>query len=306
MKSLKLTIKFKSPLGSLLLSDTIFGHFCWEYRDIFGEDRLKELLTNFETKPFIVFSDGFIKDTLPMPFLKPKSLDEMKEFFLKSDKSADYYSEAKNLKKVRFVDLDFLDDMKGDLELFALYNHIHDPSIKTVHFIRNSVNRITNTVHEGLYSTVETFYDEPVDVYAKYDENRIDVATVKRVFISIGVFGFGRDKSTGKGRFKLVDIKEEPEILTRKSSRSFISLSSGVPDEDCEVLYGRTFTKFGKHGRAPVLKNPFKNPVILFKSGSVFKFKNKKDVYGKALRASSYPGHYHSAYILPLFVDVEE
>ncbi len=306
MKSLRLTIKFESSLGSLLLSDTIFGHFCWEYRDIFGEERLKELLDDFENNPFIVFSDGFVKGTIPMPFLKPKSLDEMKEYFLKRDKNIDYYSKAKNLKKSGFVDVDFLDSVRGNLELFALYDYIHESSTETVHFVRNSVNRISNIVREGLYSTIETFYKEPVDFYVKYDDSRVDKKTIEKVFKSIGKFGFGRDKSTGKGRFKVVEVENEPEILARKSKKTFISLSSGVPDDDCEILYGKTFTKFGKHGRGPMLKNPFKNPVILFRSGSVFKFRNKKDVYGNALSVSSYPGHYQSAYMLPLFVDVEE
>ena len=306
MESLRLTIKFESSLGSLLLSDTIFGHFCWEYRDIFGEERLKELLDDFENNPFIVFSDGFVKGTIPMPFLKPKSLDEMKEYFLKRDKNIDYYSKAKNLKKSGFVDVDFLDSVRGNLELFALYDYIHESSTETVHFVRNSVNRISNIVREGLYSTIETFYKEPVDFYVKYDDSRVDKKTIEKVFKSIGKFGFGRDKSTGKGRFKVVEVENEPEILARKSKKTFISLSSGVPDDDCEILYGKTFTKFGKHGRGPMLKNPFKNPVILFRSGSVFKFRNKKDVYGNALSVSSYPGHYQSAYMLPLFVDVEE
>lgn len=306
MESLRLTIKFESSLGSLLLSDTIFGHFCWEYRDIFGEERLKELLDDFENNPFIVFSDGFVKGTIPMPFLKPKSLDEMKEYFLKRDKNIDYYSKAKNLKKSGFVDVDFLDSVRGNLELFALYDYIHESSTETVHFVRNSVNRISNIVREGLYSTIETFYKEPVDFYVKYDDSRVDKKTIEKVFKSIGKFGFGRDKSTGKGRFKVVEVEIEPEILARKSKKTFISLSSGVPDDDCEILYGKTFTKFGKHGRGPMLKNPFKNPVILFRSGSVFKFRNKKDVYGNALSVSSYPGHYQSAYMLPLFVDMEE
>ncbi len=307
MKSLKLTIEFKSPLGSLLLSDTIFGHFCWEYRDIFGEDKLKEILKDFEGNPFIVFSDGFVKDTLPMPFLKPKSLKEMKGYFKERfGEDFDYYSNVKRLKKARFVSVDFLENLKDDLELFVLYDYIHKPGTETAHFIRNSVNRVTNTVQEGLYSTVETFYGEPVDIYVKYDEGRIDKDAIEKVFESIGRFGFGRDKSTGKGRFEVIEVKNEPEVLVRKSAKTFINLSSGIPDEDCEILYGKTFTKFGKHGRGPILKNPFKNPVVLFKSGSVVSFRTEKEVYGRGLSVSVYPGHYQSAYMLPLFVDVEE
>jgi len=67
----KITIKPTSPFITPLQSDTIFGHFAWGYRYCFGEKKLNELLKTFKQKPFIVFSDGFIKGTLPKPFLKP-------------------------------------------------------------------------------------------------------------------------------------------------------------------------------------------------------------------------------------------
>ena len=306
MKSLKLTIEFSSPVGSLLQSDTILGQFAWWYRYKYGEDKLKEVLADFESNPFIVFSDGFLENTVAMPILKPKNPKSIKEKW-----GDNYYIEMKNIKKASFVKLgDWV--KKEKLNIFDLRDFIYKkddknkPAIVSAVFLKNSVNRIKNTTDSGLYSSKEYFYSSKIDIYAKYDDKRIETAIIKEIFESIGEFGFGRDKSTGKGRFRVVDLKENPEILNKRDTKTFISLSSFVPDDKCEVLFGKTFTKFGKHGGNLVFGNPFKKPVILFKSGSVFKIKEKSDIYGKGLNLSNYEGHYHNAYTIPLFIDVEE
>ncbi len=306
MQSLKITLKFLSPLGSLLQSDTIFGHFAWELKYLKGEDGLKKLLDSFEKEPFIVFSDGFVKDTVCMPFLKPKGLKDAKEFILKKDKKTDYYSKMKELKKARFVKVE--DWVFADrLNLFDLYDFIEDEETsKGAIFIRNSVNRLSNNVQEGLYSTKEVFYKKPIDIYVKFASDAITKEEIREAFESIGKFGFGKDKSTGKGRFVVETVEDNPKILQKKNSKHFISLSSGVYDADCEIFYGKTFTKFGKHGGDLIFGNPFKNPAVLYKGGSVFKVNKTKEIYGRALKISNYNGHYHNAYMIPLFVDVEE
>jgi CRISPR-associated protein Csm4 len=301
MQNLKISINFESPVGSELQSDTIFGQFAWEFRYIYTEEKLKEVLADFSDKPFIVFSDGFEKDAIPMPFVKPENPKKIKEKF-----GNDYYLRMKEIKKARYIKIG--DWLNGKVNLFSLERFIvNKPAYKSSLNIKNSVNRISNTTEQGLYSTVEKFFQSDVDIYIKYDDEKIKKEQIEEVFKSIGQFGFGRDKSVGKGRFRVIGLYENPEILENKKGRqTFISLSSGVPCDDCSVLFGKTFTKFGKHGGDLIFGNPFKNPAVLFKSGSVFKAKKIKDVYGRALEVSSYGGHYQNAYMIPLFVDMEE
>ncbi len=307
MKSLRLRLQFWSPIGSLLQSDTIFGQFAWEYRYLYGEHKLKEVMAEFERLPFVVFSDAFPKDLLCMPLLKPKKLSEIREFFKEKYPDLDYYSQVKRLKKSKYVKVDRKWMDINALNIFSLYPYLPE-SVRIAHgiFIRNSINRLNNRVEEGLYSTTETFWGSEVDIYVKYREDLISKNVIVDVFESIGLFGFGRDKSTGKGRFKVIDVVDEPDVLKSKDAGTFVSLSSGIPDDSCDVLYGKVFTKFGKHGGYLVFGNPFKNPAVLYKSGSVFKTKEKKEIYGKALGLSKYEGHYQNTYMIPLFVDVEE
>ncbi len=306
MKSLKITINFISPVASLMQSDTIFGQFAWWYRYKYGEDRLTDALKGFETQPFVVFSDGFLENTISIPILKPQSLSKIKDNI-----GEKYYEKMKDVKSARYVKLDDEWLNESSINFFSIYPFMNcesDKRVKSQKFIRNSINRISNTTEEGLYSTEETFFDSSinVDIYAKYDENKIIKDEIEEIFDEIGSFGFGKDKSTGKGRFKLVNIEENPSILEARQTNAFINLSSGIYDENCEILFGKTFTKFGKHSEELVFKNPFKNPVILFKSGSVFKVKQIKEIYGKGLELSNFKGHYHNAFMIPLFVNVEE
>jgi CRISPR-associated protein Csm4 len=300
MQSLKITLKFTSPVGSELQSDTIFGQFAWEFRYIFGEEKLLELLSNFEREPFLIFSDGFLENTVSMPFIKPEDQKRIKEQF-----GDDYYIKMKYLKKAKFVKIGQW--VKNKVNLFTLSDSIiEDSGFKKASFIRNSVNRISNTTKEGLYSTQENFFEQNIDVYVKYDNGKISKGEILQVFESVGKFGFGRDKSTGKGRFQVENVVDNPEILNfREKSNAFISLSSGVPCDDCSVLFGKTFTKFGKHGGDLVFGNPFKNPAILFKSGSSFQCSEKKEVYGRTLNVSNYNGHYQNTFMIPLFVNME-
>ncbi|PMP65197.1 type III-A CRISPR-associated RAMP protein Csm4 [Desulfurella multipotens] len=300
MQSLKLTLKFTSPLASALQSDTIFGQFCWYYSYIYGVEKLESLIN--QEKPFAVFSDGFLENHIPMPVLKPISIDKFGD-----------YADIKRFKKLEFIkasalkDVDVLDAVKL-IKLIKSVNFEKKSYLERQVILRNSIDRITNTTLEnGLYQTEEVFFDKDarIDIYVKYDSELIDKDCITKVFDYIGQSGFGKDKSIGKGRFKITNLIENPDLLKEKQTKTFISLSSGVTCDDCEVLFGKTFVKFGKHGGYG-LPNPFKNPVIMFKSGSTFKIKNFKPIFGKSLSVSKYKNHKHGAYLLPLFVDVEE
>ena len=76
MNLYKTTITPKSNFSSKLKADQLFGQFCWAIRYSLGEERLKELLSNYEQQPFIVFSDAFAKGFLPKPSLPSKLLNE--------------------------------------------------------------------------------------------------------------------------------------------------------------------------------------------------------------------------------------
>jgi len=259
----KITIKPTSPFITSLQSDTIFGHFAWGWRYCFGEESLEQLLKEFREKPFIVFSDGFIKDTLPKPLLKP---------YLPKDKELFY---AKKIKKQSFIDkkiiFDNIDNLKDEIVFRELLKTDAKHIKKTTQITqKNSINRNYNLVDEGLYSIKESFFEEvEFDIYFKYQNILKD--NIKEVFNFISKNGYGKDKSTGKGRFEF-DIKwdfEEKNYFIEKKDK-YLNLSTMLVSNNMHLYYGKTITKFPKAGGIYAYSKPFKNPFIAYIPGSTF------------------------------------
>ena len=61
MKLYKATMIPTSNFATKLKGDTLFGQICWAIRFSFGEERLKELISTYEKKPFLIVSDPFAK-----------------------------------------------------------------------------------------------------------------------------------------------------------------------------------------------------------------------------------------------------
>ena len=318
MRRLKIAVRPESSFISKLQSDTLFGQFCWTFRDLHGDNALRGLLSGYKDNPFLVFSDGFPEGSLPVPFLPPAT-----------DYNAGDTNEIKSLKRKTFMGRDILlyilpnlswqgliDFFSGKEELFHLlsdekYEPDIEPYEESTDVHKNSINRLSSTVQDGnLYHTKETFYKRNIDIYAVYDEALIGIPEIKEVMNLIGKTGFGKDKSAGKGRFSVISITEEPRELvpTCAEPNIFISLSCGVPAGDAALKYGKVFTKFGKHGGSLASQGKhIKNPVIMLKSGSIFSFSQKKDFYGMGLELDpAAPGHFHSAYMIPLFGRLSE
>jgi len=225
MEYAKITIKPISPFITSLQSDTIFGHFAWGVRFIYGEEKLNILLKDFEKNPFIIFSDGFEKGKLPKPFLKPYMPDD------------DELKYAKEIKKRAFIEKEFIfeniDNLsdekifkyfknklkeKGeyrecDFENKKRYSEIKEENsdIKSMVTQKNSINRYSNIVNEGLYSIKEKFFrDKEFEIYFAYQN--ISKNEIEEVFNFISKKGYGKDKSTGKGKFTFkidLDFKEK-------------------------------------------------------------------------------------------------
>ena len=74
MKLYKTTITPLSSFGTTLRGDTLFGQLCWACKFIFGENELNELLSDYESSPFLIVSDAFASGYLPKPTVPLKEL----------------------------------------------------------------------------------------------------------------------------------------------------------------------------------------------------------------------------------------
>src|SRR5438094_3308698 len=68
MKSYRVEITPRSPWGTPLQVDTLFGHLCWALTYTQGETALRDFLQAFDgPSPPLVLSNGFPKGCLPRP-----------------------------------------------------------------------------------------------------------------------------------------------------------------------------------------------------------------------------------------------
>ena len=288
MNLYKTTITPKSNFSSKLKADQLFGQFCWAIRYSLGEERLKELLSNYEQQPFIVFSDAFAKGFLPKPSLPSKLLNENAK-------------EKKQNRKKIWLTLNQL--QKGEFNKAKTDDEVENFDKENV-VIRNSINYLTFTTGDGFdpYSKDE-FSLSPKDIYFLLDEEQFNLSDFLKAFTLLSQMGYGADTTIGKGVF---EFEEPKKIDIDFFSTTFMALSPFIPyGLKCKKIFYEPFVKFGKSGYDRAYTNPFKKPLIFANSGAVvvFEEKQKLQFIGKAIKnISIYKDVVHQGYtvLLPI------
>ncbi len=266
------SIEIVSPISTPLLADTIWGHICWGIKYYESEESLKKFLKTYETKtPKLIISDAFFKNSLPAPMLTPLISEKLTKEQLK---------ELKSKKRIKYIPKDtFLTDNKISINSLKLT----DFNIIKTERLRNTINRLTNTTREngGLYEVEEIWFKDKV--FEIYVISYLDKKEIFKYFDYGLSIGFGKDASTGKGIINVIDVKE---INLPQSGNRVMALANFVPSEQDKVkdLYADVFTKYGKlGGEFAVNSNPFKKPIVMFKTGATFSLEEKKFFVGTLL-----------------------
>jgi CRISPR-associated protein Csm4 len=303
----EITIKPLSGFGTPLKGDTLFGHFCWQtsYDPSLVEGDLNKQIKLYKEKPFIIFSSAF-----------PKIMENSKEYYaLKRPEMPlsmlfeqgrirfETIKQAKDNKKkkwmlveknssINFANVEFITEKQLCEKIENKESENFTKSISQQH---NTINRMTSTTGENQFApyTKENIYYTPktlLSVFVLIDKDAIDIEQVVKGLERIGSWGFGRDASTGLGRFKVID--SQSLTINNGGFKTFYSLAPSVPDKtQIDKIYSSTFTRFGKHGaNLAYSKNPFKNPVIMVDEASVYYMKDqqyKKPYIGSAVSGVS-------------------
>lgn len=314
MKTYEIVIKPLSGFGTPLKGDTIFGHFCWQiaYNQHLIGKSLDNLLSDYQTKPFAIFSSAYprfcVGDScyyalkrpdLPMnmvftlPDDKKKNIERRKELkakrwmILQKDKK---HSSLKGLKystdnKLYEEDIKaYLSDKTGK----DIKRIVSKKFITAFSQSHNKINRLTSTTGAEGFATFtvehQVFYPgTELALFVGIDDAIINISQIKEGLEMIGKYGFGKDASTGLGRF---DVLGTTEIdLTKMGSdlpNGCYILAPCVPEKDTfQEMFFTPFTRFGRHGdKFAKSANPFKNPIIMADEGGIFKPK-RKEVFHK-------------------------
>lgn len=337
----KVKLKLISPLITPLDADTIFGHICWAFKFLKGEEFLEKFLDEFEKQPKFLVSDGFISGTLPKPILPDLKDKEIKSLVFemlgknKYESGGEHESEKevfiKRLAKIKeiknrktipfdlfmklrsnFSEKDFVEELLNndykDIQNFAITEIIH-----------NTIDRLASSITDNngnIYTQNETFYYKNTcfDVYLKiFDKDCIEL--LKNAFNFISEDGYGKDKSIGKGYFKIEEEIKKFDEFDNMNSNYVMSLSSFILNEqitesfyDLKTKYGKVYMKVSETSSGNF--NPFKKPLIMFVAGSILKpsknIENPENLLGTLINnINSDPKIRQYAYCYPVKINIK-
>jgi len=320
MKTLICTIRPLSGFGTTLKGDTIFGHLCWQIAQdptLFGAT-LDALLADYDQKPFLIASSATIdlgkpgaprlvlkRPALPFQRLFPEQPGEkggkvrLKELKKKTWFLVSPDAPATHLEKASFLnDGDVLKHYENLLpvELKRKLRAADARLIRSAAHWHNSINRLTGATGEGGFApfmSEETYFLPQVRLSCIFGlDDRLSPDALATAMSRIGSVGFGRDASTGLGKFELVDLS--PFDLARLGSpepNAAYCLGPSVPAPSDEQPWFTPFVRYGRHGDAlAVSPHPFKNPCLMADEGAVYPLTNhdrSRPWVGKALRGLS-------------------
>ncbi|KAF0155751.1 MAG: CRISPR-associated protein [Syntrophaceae bacterium] len=318
MKLYEITIRPDGWFGTPLKGDTVFGHFCWQaaYDPGLLNGGLDKWIAQYPKQPFAVFSSAWPmlsdassryavkKPDIPVSFLFPasKALGRCKQMEERKEKTKlKWMLLAENL-SMTLKDAVY----KTDRELASLAvgkvasrNRQEKPISYTRDFDQqhNTINRSTMTTGLGIFAPYEQLGmcfipNAELALFILIDEDATDIERVCTGIERIGKTGFGRDASTGGGRFTACGFKELALPAAKTPDACYV-LSPVVPEKGAYAAsYFTPFVRFGKHGDTLARSvNPFKNPVIMADEGAVFMPKEKngfaKPYMGRAITGVS-------------------
>lgn len=303
MNLYEIIIKPKSGFGTPLKGDTIFGHFCWQaaHDSTLLNGGLGKWIDAYKQKPFIVFSSAWPKfydpDTgkarhamkrpdLPLSvlFRSPEESRCMHIKERKENKKKKWMAIGEDL-SLALSDLDYF----SDKDLLNMAKRVATAEIrrqmrqqeKTEFCIsfnqpHNTINRQTMTTGEGRFAPFSEntwfYYPETeLAIFVLIDKSATSIERVQYAMERIGQWGYGKDASTGIGRFDLVGC-DELDLPGDGSANACYTLAPVVPEKNTFFeTYFTPFIRFGKHGdRLALSRNPFKNPVVMADEGAVF------------------------------------
>lgn len=270
----------ESPWLTPWQSDTLAGLLCWACARTEGERVLEEELIEpgLNGEPPFVVSDAFPGEWLPIPA---------------SVRMASWAAEErKPVKRSRWI----------ERTVFTRLQHGHRPGIadliqdRGVHEylqLRNTISRASNTtaMGGGLYPTAERVLGADdqnrafshLTIYIRIRRQSKDLLT--ELLKELATWGFGADRSAGKGQFRLgsgleaIDEFDEVKSPTGCVVLSTFQPSSGDPTDGS----WDAFTKYGRLGADFGFENVFKRPLIMLRPGAFFTPSASKGWVGRAI-----------------------
>ena len=270
MQAYLLTLSPETAFGTPLVGDTLFGQICWGIAEQYGETRLEACLQGYTADhPFLVVSDAFPQNHLPLPTLPSGYWQQGGETDRKKLKQRQWLPEAALTESSR----DWQKEAKSSSELAPHLISRHSQP-------HNSLNRQTHTTGAGgqfvPYESELIWYAAEHDwqIYLLLDEGRLNAAQLQQILENIGLSGYGRDAGAGLGKYRIISLEATDLFKRHAKDNAVFTLANSCPQDlgyNAERSYYHTQTRFGRHGNVQATAGqPFKQPVLMAQTGAVF------------------------------------
>jgi len=257
-------LELAGPYGTPWASGTLFGQLCWAMlrRDGSDERLVRKLAALRERQEVFLLSDVLPADLLPRPLLPPPPFDPARA------------AEHKKRKKLGFVRRDHFLRHRAALSEASLEAGLEaGPGDAEHRLAHNTIDRQRGTVIEpgGLWFLDEWWPKAEQRARDLYVRTSWPIDEVEDLLAAVGSWGFGRDSSFGRGRFRILGKEAERELFDYTGDR-YVSLSHGCWTEELEAPRYKLGTHFGKLAieAAMACGRPWKRPILLMKPGATF------------------------------------
>lgn len=284
MELCRFTLTPLSPWASWLRSDTLYGLICWHVAESEGEAACRQLIDAFRSdRPPFLLSSAMPAGFLPMPVLPPLRRGSFRDMAARLDSQGQgeaglfgALQKFRKFRKQKWLDAESWRKHRNSMSTGALFQDYcragvgHKPWTRMAVEPHVGIDRSCGTAAEGQLFFLRLHYFESgarLHLYARA-ENR---AYLLRYLQLIGDVGFGRDSSTGKGRFA-VEAEEDFDAAAFEVPDANARLLLSVCASPCMTEVGgwrRLEVKRGKTG--PGYANPFKKPFLMFQEGAVLR-----------------------------------
>ena len=270
MQAYLLTLSPETAFGTPLVGDTLFGQICWGIAEQYGETRLEACLQGYTADhPFLVVSDAFPQNHLPLPTLPSGYWQQGGETDRKKLKQRQWLPEAALTESSR----DWQKEAKSSSDIAPHLISRHSQP-------HNSLNRQTHTNGAGgqfaLHESEQIWYatGHLWQIYLLLDEGRLKKDELQQVLANIGLSGYGRDASVGLGKYSIIGFEPTDLFERHATGNAVFTLANSCPQGlgyDAENSYYHTHTRFGRHGNTQATTGqPFKKPLLMAQTGAVF------------------------------------
>tara|TARA_B100001971_G_scaffold198085_1_gene207419 strand:- start:2092 stop:3093 length:1002 start_codon:yes stop_codon:yes gene_type:complete len=288
----KYRLKPVSSVSTPLKADTISGQLLCHYAEKHGQQAMNTLVKGLRdgNVPFVV-SDGLPSGYLPGPVLPGLPRGVLEDLVSQHPKFKENrfkaLSQLKKFKKASiFISKDKWMRFRGNLSLHNLFldflkkdeSRVPGWGLETVSELHNIIDRQTgrSLIQGGLFTSETTWHAASkrrpgvLDLYVGAKDKAWH-EELKDLLQRMGQFGFGRDASTGKGHFSLEGPEDASELLKLDDADAKMTVSTcatKIPEQvngwyHIKPKFGKAWNGFGE-------TRPFKKPLLMFESGSVF------------------------------------